>query len=93
MVIEHNEDASTGRFFIRDKGKDIGEISYTFGNDEMQVQHTEVDPAYRDQKLGGKLVEAAVEYARKKQWKLVPICSYANAFIRKNQNLQDVLKK
>lgn len=92
--VSHDEKEQKGRFFIQNKSSDIAEMTYSVaGDDKIIIDHTQVDESYRGKDLGKKLVFKAAEFARNKRIKVVPLCPFANAIFKKNQELQDVLSK
>ncbi len=92
MNVQHKQEETAGLFFIAENGTNIAEMEYSrSGGAIMTITHTEVNEAYRGRNLGVLLVEAGVEFARSKQFKIKPHCSYANAIIRKNERMKDVL--
>ncbi|MGB3181111.1 MAG: GNAT family N-acetyltransferase [Cyclobacteriaceae bacterium] len=92
--VSHDEKEQKGRFFIQNKSSDIAEMTYSVaGDDKIIIDHTQVDESYRGKDLGKKLVFKAAEFARNKGIKVVPLCPFANAIFKKNQELQDVLSK
>ncbi len=59
----------------------------------MLIQHTEVRKQLEGQGVGKKLVDAAVQFARKKGYKIIPQCPYANAVFHKTPEYADVWAK
>jgi predicted GNAT family acetyltransferase len=95
MEIQQKEDSRHGKFFIEKDGTQMAEIDYTLsGGDTLIINHTEVDDALRGQKVGYLLVEHVVEYARKNNLKIIPLCTFAAVvFKKKTAEYADVLKK
>lgn len=48
------------------------------------ITHVGVYPTFRGQGVAGKIVEAGLEYARQNSLRVIPMCSYAAAYIRRN---------
>ncbi|MNY72522.1 hypothetical protein D3C86_2110990 [compost metagenome] len=61
------------------------------GPDKIIIDHTEVSPVFNGKGLGKKLVEKAVEVAREKNWKIVPLCPFAKKTFDRNPQFKDVL--
>lgn len=61
-LVKHEKD--THRFYIEDKGKIKGEMTYAIGDDIMVIDYTYVDPESRNLGYGRELVNAGVEYAK-----------------------------
>lgn len=91
--IEKSENGSKGRFYIQESnGKLIAEMTYSkAGKEKIIIDHTEVNPDYRGQKLGEKLLLVAVSHARDNDLSIIPLCPFAKATFQKNNELQDVL--
>ncbi|UHA73208.1 GNAT family N-acetyltransferase [Paenibacillus sp. 481] len=87
--VEH--DASNKKFLIRDNGTIIAEMTYVISSPELYIiDHTFVHEAYRGQKLGDKLVQASVEYAREHHIKLLPLCPFAKIQFERHPEYADV---
>jgi uncharacterized protein len=92
MNIQHEQKKMSGSFFIKENGDLKAEMTYDLSdNNEMVINHTEVDEDLQGKSLGNQLVEAAVTYARKKRLKIIPVCSFAQAVFEKTDSFKDVL--
>jgi predicted GNAT family acetyltransferase len=88
--IEFNE--KNGNFNITTEGRKVALMTFVFaGPDKIIIDHTEVSPAFNGKGLGKKLVEKAVETAREKNWKIIPLCPFAKKTFDKNSQFNDVL--
>jgi predicted GNAT family acetyltransferase len=74
-AIRH-EDGARGAFFVEREGRRVAELTYRLLGETAVVDHTWVDPKLRGGKLAPKLLEAAVEWARKENRRISPACSY-----------------
>ena len=82
MQIQHQEEGGKGVFFVYLNGENIAELTYSVPSpDKIVIEHTGVDESLEGKGLGKQLVEAAVEYARSKQIKVIPSCSFAKSVI------------
>jgi predicted GNAT family acetyltransferase len=91
-AIELEETGSKGRYVLR--GADGAEAEMTFskaGDKLIIIDHTEVPEAFRGQGVGVRLVERAVEDARKAEKKIMALCPFAAAQFRRHPEWQDVL--
>ena len=61
------------------------------GETLLIIDHTSVPDAYRGQNLGVALVARAVEDARRKGLKIMPLCPFAAAQFRRHPEWGDVL--
>lgn len=92
MNIQHEKNSKGGKFFIEKDGKEIALMTYRENQpDVMLIDHTEVDRSMREQGIGGSLVKASVEYARKNSKKIIPQCPFAEAEFEENDAYADVL--
>ncbi|CAB1220860.1 GNAT family N-acetyltransferase [Acinetobacter bouvetii] len=92
MQFQHQDNGQKGEFFSADhSGKRIAEISYVWRNENIIVaDHTWVDDSLRGQGAARKLLDVLVEFAREKQLKIIPTCSYVEVMFRRDQSLADV---
>ena len=91
MIIQHKEDRNEGVFYIEQNGEELAEMTYTIEKGKMVINHTEVDESLRGKNIGFQLVEQGVEYARKKNLKILPLCEYADKVIQATEAFRDVL--
>ena len=61
------------------------------GNDKIIIDHTEVNPGNNGKGYGKKMVDKAVEYAREKNIKIIPLCPFAKKVFDKTPEFRDVL--
>jgi len=84
----------SGVFFIEGNGERIAHMVIRVSGATLTAMHTEVLPAWREHKLGHKLVDAMVDYARKNNLKVVPLCPFTRAtFERHPEQFADVWEK
>lgn len=93
MDIQHKQEDSKGFFIIEKGGETVAELGYLKTDDtKMIIDHTEVSEELRGKKIGKKLVEHAVNYARENNFKVTPHCPYAKSVIERDDSLRDVLQ-
>jgi hypothetical protein len=63
------------------------------GDDTLVFHHTLVPDALRGQGLAGKVVKAGLDYARKHNLKVVPMCSYVATYIERHPEYQQLLSQ
>ncbi|WP_178985517.1 GNAT family N-acetyltransferase [Winogradskyella helgolandensis] len=91
MELKHEESKTVNRFYLLDEGKEIGEMTYVYTKDNIiDLNHTEVDGAYRGQNLGLKLIEAAIDFIIKNKLKASASCSYAKKMLEQHENYDAV---
>jgi uncharacterized protein len=92
MEIKHEYNNKKGLFFIEENGKQIASLTYVFaGEDKFIIEHTVVNPKNEGKGLGKQLVNAAVEFARKNAYKILPLCVYAKKVMEGSDEYKDVL--
>jgi predicted GNAT family acetyltransferase len=92
MQIEQEDNGKKGAFIIDIEGQRVAEMTYVWaGTDRIIIDHTEVSPVLKGQGAGKKLVEAAVNFAREKGIKIVPLCPFAKSTLDKTPEWHDVL--
>ncbi len=90
-VKQHNWETK-GEFLATMEGQKAGLMTYSWaGEDRIIIDHTEVEPAYNGKGVGKELVYKAVEFAREKNLKIIPLCPFAKAMFQKNEDIRDVL--
>lgn len=73
-------DSSTGRFTATVDGYQ-GYLEYVDIGGAIAITHTVVPEAIGGRGIAGRLVQAALEYARGAGLKVVPRCSYARSYL------------
>ena len=83
---------SKGYFYVSVDGKQEGKMTFVFaGNDKIIIDHTEVNPGNNGKGYGKKMVAKAVEFAREKNIKIIPLCPFAKKVFDKTPKFRDVL--
>ena len=91
-VIGLELNGSKGYFYISADGKQVGKMTFVFaGNDKIIIDHTEVNEGNNGKGYGKKMVAKAVEYAREKNIKIIPLCPFAKKVFDKTPEFSDVL--
>lgn len=81
-----------GAFFIEIEGKQEALMTFVFaGEDKIIIDHTEVNSGNNGKGFGKKMVEKAVEFAREKGIKIIPLCPFAKSVFDKTPEFKDVL--
>ncbi|MDE3248755.1 MAG: N-acetyltransferase [Bacteroidota bacterium] len=94
MLIQHKKINGKGMFFVGQDGAILAEMVYTSPSpSKMIIEHTEVDDSLSGKGVGKALLETAVEYARKQQIKIIPLCPFARAMFDKTPAYADVLEQ
>lgn len=75
----------TGRRFELDVDGGVVFANYRRDDDTISILHVESPPELRGKGAAGKLMEAIIEHAKSKHLKVVPICSYAAAWMKRQR--------
>lgn len=76
-----------GRLFTTNENNEMmAEVTFDFIKDnEVNINHTYVNPILRGQGVAGEMLKATAEYLREKGLKAKASCSYANGWLIKNK--------
>lgn len=92
MEVKQFDRENKGFFKAEEDGKEAGRMTYSWaGADKIIIDHTEVNPDFKGQGVGNKMVMAAVNFAREKSIKIIPLCPFAKSVFQKNEEIWDVL--
>lgn len=92
MEIQNRNSESRGVFTAVDEGKEAGKMTYALKEEQnLVIEHTEVDPTYQGKGVGKKLVDEAAGFARENNLKITPECNYARKVLEKSDRYKDVL--
>lgn len=81
VEVTHNEANHTFEVWVNGLPS---KLDYIQEDKNFVITHVGVHPKLRGQGLAGKIVEAGLEYARQNSLRVIPMCSYAAAYIRRN---------
>lgn len=79
------------RYEITVDGAPAGLAAYVDTDDQRIFHHTEIDPAFGGRGLGGKLVAAALADTRDAGKRIVPMCSFVEAYVTKHPEYADIV--
>jgi uncharacterized protein len=78
------------RFVIYTEGNEVY-VEYTMRSNKIDLHHTFTHPALRGKGLAAQVVRAAFEFAKENNLKVIPTCSYVQAFIAKNNEYKKLV--
>lgn len=94
MNIDRIEHGSKGAFIIKENNLRVAEMTYSVaGENLIIIDHTEVSDTLRGTGAGKQLVTAAVNYAREKNIRIIPLCPFAKAVFDRTPEFSDVLSE
>jgi predicted GNAT family acetyltransferase len=80
------------RYELRLDGVPVAELVYRDrGEGVVAFLHTEVDPDTRLRGLGSALVAAALDDARERGLRVVPVCPFVDAYVRRHPEYADIV--
>ena len=92
MQVLQSDDTVRGMFYVEENGQKLAKMTYTWaGTDRIIISHTEVDDRLRGTGAGKQMVTKAVEFAREKGIKIIPLCPFAKSVFDKVTEFRDVL--
>ena len=83
-----------GHFYIVENDEQIGEMEISISGPNLTVYHTEVSEKAEGKGYAKNLLNEMVDYARKNNLKVIPLCPYVHAQFRRHpQEYSDVWNK
>ena len=77
------------RFELSEQGM-LAIADYRVQEGRMILPHVEADPALRGTGAAGRLMQGVLDAARRRGLKVVPLCPYADAYMRRNPEYADL---
>lgn len=87
-VVRDNEER---RRFEIDLGDSVAIAEYNLPNGMIMFTHTEVPPEHEGKGIGSALIRAGLAAARERGLKVIPICPFFAAYMKKHEEVQDLL--
>jgi len=92
MEILQKDDAHKGMFYVKQDNKILAEMTYVWaGTGRIIIDHTDVSEELKGKGAGKQLVAKAVDFAREKGIKILPLCPFAKSVFDKVEEFRDVL--
>lgn len=86
------DDGKKGRFIVHQDSVEAGEMTFNWkGDSKIEIDHTEVKNKFRGKGHAKKLLAQAVEFAREKNVKIIPVCPFVKKELESDKSFQDVL--
>ncbi|WP_445455657.1 GNAT family N-acetyltransferase [Flavobacterium sp. HNIBRBA15423] len=91
-VVKLEVNNKNGYFYIEINGNTEAKMTFVFaGTDKIIIDHTEVNEGHNGKGFGKMMVAKAVEFAREKNLKIIPLCPFAKKVFEKTPEFKDVL--
>lgn len=92
MDILHTDNGKKGKFYIEQDGEQVAELVYTWaGTERFIIEHTEVGNVLAGNGASKQLVAKAVEYAREKKVRMLPLCPFAKKLFDRIPEYRELL--
>ena len=78
------------RYELEEDGK-LAFADYRKADGKLILPHVEADPALRGKGSAGRLMQGVLDTARSDGLKVVPLCGYAVAFMKRHKEYADLL--
>jgi uncharacterized protein len=90
LEVKHNE--AEDRFETWIDGQ-LSKLDYMQDGNTIVMTHVGVHPEHRGRGVAGKLTQVALEYAKEKSFRVIPMCPYIAAYIRRNAQYEELTKQ
>jgi predicted GNAT family acetyltransferase len=90
LEVTHNE--AEHRFETWIDGT-LSKLDYIRDGKNFVITHVGVQPELRGQGVAGKIVQVGLEYAKERSLRVVPMCSYAAAYIRRHPEYAELTRQ
>ena len=90
LEVIHNEAQNRFETWIDNQ---MSKLDYILDGNTIVMTHVGVYPEHRGQGIAGKLTKVALEYAKEKSLRVIPMCPYVAVYIRRNTQYEDLTKQ
>ena len=71
----------------------LSKLDYIQDGKNFVITHVGVYPSLRGQGVAGRIVEVSLAYARENSLRVIPMCSYAAAYIRRHPEYAELTQQ
>ena len=90
-TIEVRDAPERERYEVTVDGDPAGHLDYMLREGLIALVHTEVDERYEGHGLGGRLIEFALDDARRRKLAVLPFCPFVKSFIERHPEYTDLV--
>lgn len=90
LEVTHNPAEKRFEIYI---DANLSKLDYIQDGKNFVITHVGVDPELRGQGIAGRIVQVGLEYARENALRVIPMCSYAAAYIRRHPEYAELTKQ
>lgn len=91
VTFTHTIKDTKGKINLLENEVPAGEIIYVWAGAQFIINHTEVYEGFNGKGYGKELVYKAIEYAKEKNGKIIPLCPYAKKIMERDEELNKML--
>ena len=70
----------------------LAKLDYILDGSTIIMTHVGVHPDHRGKGIAGKITQSALEYAKEKSLRVIPMCPYVAAYIRRHPKYAELMK-
>ena len=86
----HKQNDRRGIFYLKQGDMTIAELTYSLEDGVMTIDHTKVQPEHEGKGIGGKMIEESYAFAKANNYKVNPLCPFAEVIFDRNEEWSDV---
>ena len=90
LEVTHNK--AENRFEVWIEGS-LSKLDYIQDGKNFVITHVGVYPDLRGQGVAGRIVKVSLEYAKEKSLRVIPMCSYAAAYMRRHPEYAQLMNQ
>ena len=91
MTATVRHDSQQQRYVLEVNGQPLGLAAYRDEGERRLFTHTEVDPSLEGKGMGSALVRGALDDTQAEGKRIVPICEFIAAYVKKHHDWDDHL--
>lgn len=88
LEVLHKEEKSRFEILIENY---VAELDYRIKDGVIAFTHTGVPPALEGNGIGSLIVRTGLDYAREQGYRVLPLCSFVDAYIRRHAEYQSLV--
>jgi predicted GNAT family acetyltransferase len=89
-VLKLRVNAASNRLELEVEGN-TAFIEYRLSQQTLFLIHTEVPPALEGKGAGSAIIKKALQYAKEKGYKIVPLCIFVQSFLKRHKEWNDII--
>lgn len=91
MALSIADAPARSRYEAHEDGTLAGVVEYVLEPERIALVHTEVDPAFEGRGIAGALARFALEDARGRGLRVIPVCPFVRSYLKRHPEYGDVV--